>query len=275
MSIDEIKDLSFRIRRTIIEAAHDAGNQGVHIGGALSMADILAVLYGEFMNYDIHNPLAESRDRLVLSKGHDCLGLYAALAEVGFITKQELKDNYLQDGGFLPTHPVKYVEKGIECSSGSLGMGLGFAIGEALAMKMNKIDNHIFVIMGDGECDEGSGWEAFIAAKQYKLDNIVLYIDKNGLQSDGAVADIMPINLAGALRELGWHMIEANGHDVAELYAATRQAVSNTDAPTVIIAETVKGKGVSFMENNNAWHHGHLSEEQYEQAIKEISDGNQ
>ena len=211
---------------------------------------------------------------MVLSKGHDCLGLYAALAEVGFITKQELKDNYLQDGGFLPTHPVKYVEKGIECSSGSLGMGLGFAIGEALAMKMKKIDNHIFVIMGDGECDEGSGWEAFIAAKQYKLDNIVLYIDKNGLQSDGAVADIMPINLAGALRELGWHVYEVDGHKVEAILEATNSALTNSDAPSVIIADTVKGKGVSFMENNNAWHHGHLSQEHYEQAMEELSHGN-
>jgi transketolase len=271
--VNTMKDWALRIRKTIIQGAHDAGNQGVHIGGALSIADILAVLYGAVMRYDVKNPTDEHRDRLILSKGHDTLGLYAALTEAGFITHEELKENYLQDGGFLPTHPVKYLEKGIECSSGSLGMGLGFGIGEALAFKMKGLDNKVYVIMGDGECDEGSGWEAFMAAKQYKLNNLVLYIDKNGLQSDGLVADIMPINLAGALKALGWNVFEVDGHDVEALYEATQQALAGTDTPSVIVATTVKGKGVSFMENNNAWHHGHLSQELYEQAITELDNG--
>ena len=271
---DKIADFSQRIKVKIIETAHDAGNQGVHIGGALSCADILAVLYGGVMNYNPSNPLDKNRDRLILSKGHDCLGLYAALNVAGYISDDELRTNYLQDDGFLPTHPVKNLEKGIECSSGSLGMGLAFGIGEALAAKMDGRKNRIFVIQGDGECDEGSCWEAFIAARQYKLNNLVLFIDKNGLQSDGATVDIMPINFAPALQALGWNVIEVDGHNLDDLLQATENALHSEDKPSVVIASTVKGKGISFMENNNAWHHGHLSEDQYHQAMEELSNGN-
>ena len=266
-----IADFSRLIKLKIIETAHDAGNQGVHIGGALSCADILAVLYGGIMKFNPQNPFDKERDRLILSKGHDCLGLYAALNVAGFITDEELRTNYLQNGGFLPTHPVKNVEKGIECSSGSLGMGLSFGIGEALAAKMSGRKSRVFVIQGDGECDEGSCWEAFMAARQYKLNNIVLFIDKNGLQSDGATCDIMPIEFASALISLGWNVIEADGHNLEELFNATKKALQSEDKPSVIVASTVKGKGVSFMENNNAWHHGHLTEEQYQQALEELS----
>lgn len=270
MTKDEIKNFAHKIRLSVINGAHDAGNQGVHIGGALSCVDILAVLYGGVMNICPRHPLDENRDRLILSKGHDSLALYAALKEKGFITAEEFKDNYLQNDGFLPTHPVKNLEKGIECSSGSLGMGLSFGIGEALAARVNNKNYHTFVIMGDGECDEGSCWEAFMAAKQYRLSNLTLFIDKNGFQSDGPVADIMPIDLNSALKSLGWHVYEVDGHDTDLLFDITMEAMQNTDFPSVIIADTVKGKGISFMENNNAWHHGHLTEEQYEQAINEL-----
>jgi transketolase len=270
MDITQLKEFSLNIRKTIIQAAHDAGNQGVHIGGALSITDVLAVLYGTVMNFDVTDP---NRDRLIFSKGHDCLALYSVLTEIGLITRDELKDNYLQDGGFLPTHPVKNISKGIECSSGSLGMGLGFGIGEALAAKLQHRNSRIFVICGDGECDEGSNWEAFIAAKQYKLDNLILYIDKNGFQSDGAVADIMPIDLHNALNALGWNVYEVDGHDVAAILSATTKALHNIEGPSVVIADTIKGKGVSFMENNNAWHHGHLTQEQFEQSMEELNHG--
>lgn len=269
----ELKEISKRIKLKIIETAHDAGNQGVHIGGALSMADILAVLYGDVMRLDVSNPEDVNRDRFILSKGHDCLGLYAALNVVGFISDEEMRTNYLQDDGFLPTHPVKYLEKGIECSSGSLGMGLAFGIGEALAAKMQKRPSHIYVIVGDGECEEGSCWEAFIAAVQYKLDNITLFLDRNGLQSDGATKDIMPVDYTSALKALGWSVAEVDGHDTEMIYQATLNALGCKDKPSVIICDTVKGKGVSFMENNNAWHHGHLSEDQYHQAIDELNNG--
>lgn len=270
MNKEELKSFTHDIRLTVIQGAHDAGNQGVHIGGALSCVDILAVLYGAVMNIDPSNPLDENRDRLILSKGHDCLALYAVLKGKGFISAEELRDNYLQDNGFLPTHPVKCIEKGIECSTGSLGLGLGFGIGEAMAARINDKSYRVFVIMGDGECDEGSCWEAFMAAKQYKLNNLVLFIDKNGFQSDGAVEGIMSINLASALKAFGWNVYEVDGHDTDVLFDTTINALENKDAPSVIIADTVKGKGVSFMENNNSWHHGHLSQDQYEQSIKEL-----
>lgn len=271
MNKEQLKDFAKAIRLTILHGAHDAGNQGVHIGGALSCVEILAVLYGSIMNIDPLNPLDDNRDRLILSKGHDCLCLYAALKEKGLISADELRDNYLKDGGFLPTHPVKNLEKGIEFSSGSLGLGLGFGVGEALAARINNKDYKVFVIMGDGECDEGSGWEAFLSAKQYNLNNLVLYIDKNGLQSDGAVADIMPINLSSALTSLGWNVYEVDGHNTDEIYDATILALKNSSSPSVIIANTVKGKGVSFMENNNSWHHGHLSQQQYDNALNELT----
>lgn len=270
MNKEQIKNFAHDIRLSVIKGAHDAGNQGVHIGGALSCVDILAVLYGAVMNIDPKNPCDVNRDRLILSKGHDCLALYAALKEKGFISAEEMKENYLQDGGFLPTHPIKNLEKGIECSSGSLGLGLGFGIGEALAARINNQSYKTFVIMGDGECDEGSCWEAFIAAKQYKLNNLILYVDKNGFQSDGAVADIMPIDITSALKALGWNVYEVDGHDTDALYDVTIEALTNENTPSAIIANTVKGKGVSFMENNNAWHHGHLTEEQFDQSFNEL-----
>lgn len=273
MSIDKCKKLASQIRQLILEAAHDAGNQGVHIGGALSYVDILATLYGGFMKYNVENPSDPNRDRFILSKGHDCLALYATLSILGYITKDELRENYLQDGGFLPTHPVKNISRGIECSSGSLGMGLAFGIGQALAAKMEGRDSRIYVQLGDGECDEGSCWEAFMSAVQYKLDNITLFIDKNGFQSDGATQDIMPINFTSTLSALGWNVYEVDGHNIEELYKAVGSAINYKGTPSVIVANTVKGKGISFMENNNAWHHGHLNEEQYQQAKQELSYG--
>lgn len=270
MNKEQIKSFAHDIRLSVINGAHNAGRQGVHIGGALSCVDILAVLYGAVMNIDPMNPCDVNRDRLILSKGHDCLALYAVLKEKGFITAEELKENYLQDGGFLPTHPVKNLEKGIEFSGGSLGLGLGFGIGEALAARINNKSYKTFVIMGDGECDEGSCWEAFIAASHYKLNNLILYVDKNGFQSDGAIADIMPIDITSALKALGWNVYEVDGHDTDVLYDVTIEALGNENTPSAIIANTVKGKGVSFMEGNNAWHHGHLTEEQFEQSINEL-----
>ncbi len=269
----DLKKLALELKQMIIEAAHDAGNQGVHIGGALSMTDIMAVLYGELMNYDIQNPSDKNRDRLVLSKGHDALGLYVALCASGFFSKEELKSNYLQDEGFLPTHPVKNIEKGIECSTGSLGQGLAYGIGLAIAAKKQGRKSRVFVVMGDGECDEGSCWEGFTSAVHYSLDNLLLYIDLNGLQSDGATSEIMPIRIAAALDAIGWNVMEADGHDVDDLLSKSKKAMQESGRPSVIIAKTVKGKGVSFMENDNSWHHGHMNETQYEQAKKELAEG--
>lgn len=271
----DLQKFALELKQMVIEAAHDAGNQGVHIGGALSMTDIMAVLYGSLMRYDPQHPKDENRDRLILSKGHDALGLYVSLCASGYFTKEELKENYLTDGGFLPTHPVKNIEKGIECSTGSLGQGLAYGMGLAIAAKKQGRPSRIFVVMGDGECDEGSCWESFTSAVHYGLDNLLVYIDLNGMQSDGSTADIMPINLVGALSALGWNVFEADGHDVADLLEKSRKAMEEKHRPSVIVAKTIKGKGVSFMENDNSWHHGHMSEAQYLLAKKELEDGNQ
>lgn len=269
--IQDIIQFAQNTRRTVIKTAHKAGNQGVHIGGALSCVDILAVLYGGILKFDLNDRLSETRDRLIFSKGHDCLALYSALCESGFFSLEELYQNFLHDGGFLPTHPIRNLEKGIEFSSGSLGQGLGFAIGEALSSKLKSINNRVYVIMGDGECNEGSCWEAFMAAKQYELDNITLYIDKNGFQSDGKTQDIMDIDLNQALSSLGWNTYIVDGHNCSEILDATLLSMHYAGKPSAIIANTIKGKGVSFMEGNNKWHHGFMSEEQYQQAIEELN----
>jgi transketolase len=270
--IEYLEELSLDIRRRIINAAHHVKGEGVHLGGALSMVDILSVLYGDVMNFNPANPTDENRDYFILSKGHDCLALYAALNAIGCITDEELNNNFLTNGGFLPTHTVKNLNKGIECSGGSLGMGLSFAVGKALAAKFSNKNSKIYVILGDGECNEGSCWEAMMSAKQYKLDNLIVFIDRNQLQSDGSTSAIMDVDLLSAVKAMGWETVEIDGHDIEAIYAALEDFSSMEDncLPKAIIAKTIKGKGISFMENNNAWHHGYLSDEQYEIAINEL-----
>ena len=237
----------------------------------MSMAEILAVLYGRVMRYDPYFPEDEGRDRFILSKGHCCIGLYAALNILGVISDEELRANYQTDGGFLPAHTIKNPGKGIECSSGSLGMGLSFGIGKALAAKLDGREYRTFVVAGDGECNEGEIWEAVAAAKQYRLDNLILIIDRNRFQLDGATGEIMDIDLVSALIGFGWNVSEADGHDIEALVTAlTDAAKSGDNIPRAIVANTVKGKGVSFMENNNAWHHAGISREQYSAAGEEL-----
>jgi transketolase len=268
----ELRELAAKIRKCVIETAYNS-RQSVHIGGAMSMAEILAVLYGKIMRYDPNHPEDDSRDRLILSKGHGSIGLYAALNLSGFISDDELSANYLTDGGYLQTHTVKNIGKGIECTSGSLGMGLSFGTGKALAAKLDDKNYKTIVIAGDGECNEGEIWEAVATAKQYKLDNLVLIVDRNRFQLDGPIEEIMNIDLVSVLKSFGWNVSEVDGHDVEALADVLSKAVSNANsAPSAIVANTVKGKGVSFMENNNAWHHGHLSEEQYRAAKGELCD---
>ncbi|MDR1115094.1 MAG: transketolase [Tannerella sp.] len=269
--ISYLTELALDIRRRIINIAHNVKGEGIHLGGALSSVEILAALYGYVMNFNPDNPTDEDRDRFILSKGHDCLVQYATLNAIGCITDAEIKDNYLTDGGFLPTHTIKNLSKGIECSSGSLGMGLSFATGKALAAKLNKKKYKVFTLLGDGECNEGSCWEAMMAAKQYKLDNLVMIIDKNQLQSDGTTKEIMNVDLFSGISAMGWKVVETDGHDISAIVTYLKELISeNNNLPVAIIANTIKGKGISFMENNNMWHHGHLSNEQYEMAINEL-----
>jgi transketolase len=267
--IDKCKLLAVELRKTIIKASYATGNKGVHIGPALSIADILATLYGEIVKYNVSNPLDINRDRVILSKGHAYIGLYSILNLIGFISNEELANNFMTDGGFLPAHPIKNIEKGIECSSGSLGMGFSFAVGKAYYAKLMHLDYKTYALLGDGECNEGCVWETFMSASHFRLSNLVAIIDSNGLQHDGYTKDVMGMNLENMIRSFGWNVVTIDGHDIEQIYKSLIQTSQN-DKPTAIIANTVKGKGIPFMENDNKWHHAHLTEEQFQEAINSL-----
>lgn len=258
------------IRCEIIEASHDVGRQGVHLGSALSAADILAVLYADVLKYDTANPRSEKRDIFILSKGHAYVGYYAALAKAGFFTNEDIREQFMTDNGWLPVHPVKNLDKGIEFSGGSLGTGMPFSVGKAYAMKLAGKPNKVYSLAGDGECDEGSIWEAFMSAAQLGLDNLTVVVDCNGLQQDGPTGEVLKVDIADMARACGWDVIEIDGHDHDALHQAFAKQQDN-GKPKCIVANTVKGKGVSFMENDNAWHHANMNEKQYQQAKEELS----
>jgi len=267
--IKNIEQMTHRMRKKALELALSAGNNGAHLGSGLSIIEIMAVLYGGIMKIDPKNPRWEERDRFILSKGHGTLGYYTALAEAGLISFEELL-TFEKNGGFLPGQPVMNMDKGIEFSSGSLGHGLSLGVGVALAGKKRGLDYKVYVLMGDGECNEGSVWEAAMAAKHYKLSNLIAIIDANDMQSDGARCDIMAADYETIWKGFGWDVATADGHNVSSLYETLR-AGTRTDIPRAIIARTIKGKGVSFMENNNEWHHNRLTLAQYEAAVKELN----
>ena len=267
--IKKIQDMANRMRKKALDMALNAGAGSSHFGGGLSIVDITATLYGAIMKLDPQNPEWENRDRFILSKGHGVLGYYTALSEVGYISELELK-TFEKDGTFLFGHPVKNRSKGIEFSNGSLGMGLSLGIGVALAGKRISRDYKVYVLMGDGECNEGSVWEAAMAGAHYNLDNLVAILDKNNLQQTGTNSEIMSVgNLASKWESFGWQVFEIDGHNVPEIYD-TFLSTKNQNGPVAIVANTVKGKGFSFSENNNAWHHAPLSSSQYEAALEEL-----
>jgi transketolase len=245
-----------------------------HLGGGLSMIEIFTVLYGCILKFDPKNPEWENRDRFILSKGHGVLPFFIALHNAGFISQEELY-TYKKNESHLISHPVMNLRLGMESSNGSLGHGLSMGVGISLALK--KKGNHnsrVFVVLGDGECNEGSVWEACMSAAHYKLNNLVAIVDYNKLQSDGISSDIMDI---GALEKkwesFGWDVISLDGHDINALKDALNVKESESyPKPRVIIAHTVKGKGVSFMENNNTWHHNRLTQTTFEQALAELND---
>jgi transketolase len=247
------------IRANILRLAAEAGarGNGAHIAPSLSEAEILSVLFTDIMR---------PQDVFLLSKGHGALGLYAALYEAGRITKEQL-EMFETDGGDFPGQPSKTGNNAIEFSSGSLGMGLSYAAGLALAAKRSGLDKKIYVLLGDGETNEGSNWEAVMFAKHQGLDNLIAVIDKNGMQSDGETAGIIDVGLNAMFTAAGWEVLECDGHITADISAALR--FENSETPKCIIAKTIKGKGVSFMENNNAWHHNKLNAEQYKNAVSE------
>lgn len=267
MEIKELEVKAYELREQVIRMINNA--KAGHVGGDMSIMDILVELYYEEMNVDPDNINDMSHDRFVLSKGHVAESLYAVLADRGFIDKSEL-ETFQQFGTQLIGHPNNKVN-GIEMNSGSLGHGLSVCVGMAIAGKLQKLPYRVYTVMGDGELAEGSIWEAVESAAQYKLNNLCAVIDKNGLQISGTTDQVMNHgNLLERFRTYGWNAIEVNGHDFNELRGAFKQARGFEAGPTVIIANTIKGKGISFMENNVKWHHKVCNEDEFNQAIQEL-----
>lgn len=267
----KVKQTAMKMRQQALSMGLSAGTNGAHFGSGLSMIELTATLYAGVMKLDSNNPHLEDRDRFILSKGHGSLGYYTALAAVGFLTDDELA-TFEKNEGDLPGQPAMNMSKGIEFSSGSLGLGLSLGIGVALVSKRTKKHYNTYVLMGDGECNEGSVWEAVMAASHYKLDNLIAVIDRNNLQSDGVCSEIMCMgDMADKWRCFGWETVEIDGHNIDEIYDAF-STVRTTGKPYAVIANTVKGKGVSFMENNNEWHHNRLTQAQFDAALAELAD---
>ena len=266
--IVELKKIATDIRLGAVEAVY-CGKSG-HPGGALSAADVLACLYFSELNIDPKNPTSPDRDRFVLSKGHSCPALYTAMALRGYFDVCELK-NFRKLGSLTQGHPDMKTMKGIDMSAGSLGQGFSTACGMALAAKIDGKDYRTYAMVGDGESQEGQVWEAIMFAAHYKLDNLCLIIDNNGLQIDGFVCDVMnTMPYESKLEAFNWNVISIDGHNVEEILDAFAKAKACKGKPTAIIAKTVKGKGVSFMENQAGWHGKAPNEEQYNQAKSEL-----
>ena len=257
------------IRRSIIEMSHACG-RNAHPGPALSIADICTALYYDFMNIDPAEHMKADRDRLVLSKGHACPVIYAELAELGFFSK-DLFPTLRHPGSMIQGHPTFHKTPGVDMTSGSLGNGLGIGLGMAYYLRLKGFDSRVYVILGDGEMNEGTVWEAVNYAPVQKLDNLIAIVDQNRFQSCGATGDILPMeNMAERWRAFGWNVLEIDGHDMEQIVSALGLAKAHTGSPTCIVAKTVKGKGVSFMENNNAWHQKPVTDEEYAIAMKEL-----
>lgn len=262
------KKLAWQIRRDAIEMTHLS--DGSHIGAILSVTDIIAVLYADILNYDSKNPNLETRDRVILSKGHAGAAIYAALAEEGFFDREILKTHYA-NGSILSGHVSHKKVPGVEFSTGSLGHGMPVGAGMAMAAKRDGKDYRVFVIIGDGECDEGSIWEAALFANHYELSNLVVIVDHNKMQSMDYCENTIKLEpLADKWKAFGWNVKEIDGHNHNELREALKKSENKNSKPTVIIANTIKGKGISFMENNIVWHYRSPQGEDYEKAIKEL-----
>lgn len=265
---NELRRLATNIRISIIEEVYHAASG--HPGGSLSIAEILTYLYFEKMNIDPKAPRMEERDRFVLSKGHTSPALYATLAERGFFPKEDLI-TFRHNGSYLQGHPDMKGVPGVDISSGSLGLGISSACGIALSAKHNKKPYRVYAVLGDGESEEGQVWEAAMFASHYKLDNLCAVLDFNGLQIDGPIADVIgPAPFDEKFRAFGWNVIEIDAHDFDQIEAAFSAAESCKGKPTLVLAHSVKGKGVSYMENACAWHGSAPKTEQYEIAIAEL-----
>ena len=265
----ELAKMANEIRKGIVTAVHSA--KAGHPGGSLSAADIFTYLYFEELNIDPENPDKPDRDRFVLSKGHTAPGLYSTLAHRGFFPVEDLV-TLRKLGSYLQGHPSMQYIPGVDMSTGSLGQGISAAVGMALSAKMDGADYRVYTLLGDGEIEEGQPWEAFMFAHQYKLDNLCVIIDNNGLQIDGNVADVMsPYPIPEKLRAFGFEVAEIDGHDFEQMEAAFAKARETKGVPFAIVMKTTKGKGVSFMENQAGWHGKAPNDEEYEIAMKELS----
>ncbi len=257
------------IRTEIVDAIHNAHSG--HTGGSLSAVEILWTLYTQCLRVDPKHPHAPGRDRFVLSKGHAAPALYVVLARLGFFDRAELA-RLRTAGSILQGHPDMRKVPGVEMSAGSLGMGISVGVGMALAARLDGRDSMVYVLVGDGELQEGQNWEAMMSAAKFGLDNLVLVIDNNGVQLDGTNDEIMPLlDIAAKVRSFGFAVTECDGHDCARVYEALRWAREKTGGPTAILARTVKGKGVSYMEGRSAWHGKPISDEDYAIAKKELA----
>ena len=266
--ISKLQEIARNVRIGIIESTYNA--KSGHPGGSLSIADILTVLYFNQMNIDENNPKSSSRDRLVLSKGHVAPALYSVLAEKGYFDRNELKD-LRKLGHMLQGHPDMRRIPGVDMSTGSLGQGLSVANGMAMASKLNHEGVRVYCICGDGEMQEGQIWEAAMTSAHYKLDNLCVIVDNNNLQIDGKVDEVMSIYpLDQKFKSFGFEVINIDGHDYTQIINALNKAKTVKGKPTVIIAKTIKGKGVSFMENVADWHGKAPKEEEYNKAMEEL-----
>ncbi len=268
MDIESMEERAKVIRRHVIRMLAKAGSG--HPGSSLSTVDLLVALFYNKLKHNPQQPAWPDRDRFVMSKGHGCPALYAVLAEKGYFGIDKL-DTLRQFGSILQGHPCMKTTPGIEISGGSLGQGLSVGLGIALAAKLDKKDYRTYVMLGDGEIEEGQVWEAAMAASHYKTDNLCAIIDQNGLQIDGFIHEIMSSHpIPDKWRGFGWHVIEINGHDYKDISSAYDEAEKIKGRPTVIVAKTIKGKGVSFMENQVDWHGKVPTKEEAERALAEL-----
>ena len=267
-TIEELEGIARELRRDAIETIYQAGSG--HPGGSLSEMDILVALYFDVLRHDPSNPHWPDRDRFILSKGHACPGLYVVLAKRGYFPREELW-SFRRMGALLQGHAHPRTP-GVEMNSGSLGQGLSFAVGAALAARLGKNPYKVYALLGDGECDEGQIWEAAMSASHYGLNNLIGIVDRNRIQNDRFTDDVMKLEpLASKWRAFGWRVLEVDGHDIGQVRAALRQAGRARNRPTLVLARTVKGRGVSIMENNPDFHGRAPNKDEYDQAMKELA----
>ncbi len=271
MNIKKLEEHALNVRKSIVSMVYEAGSG--HIGGSLSAADIVTYLYFDAMDINADNVNSNKRDRFVLSKGHASPLLYGILMEKGFLDKS-LIPTFRQVDSKLEGHPCRNSVEGVDISTGSLGQGISAAVGMAMSNKLvDDNDYKVFALLGDGESQEGQVWEAAMAAAHYKLDNLCVFLDFNGLQIDGSIYDVMnPTPLDKKFEAFGWNVIKIDGHNYEEIDEAVQEANKVKGQPTLILATTIKGKGVSFMENEAGWHGVAPSAEQYEVAMKELGE---